>query len=208
MRALLISSLIAGLSFSTVASAQEDTGETVVDEEIVIEGRRNLSRQVEKGFTAFREGRFEEAETYFYRVRAGYQLQASQTFEQFADLWSFANLTGATSVYTTTSDYEVRRALAIVHYMEGMSQRAQGDFMGARRSLKRAISVNPGHFDARADLALIEIERGKAPVTEKHIKRLAKDLNRCDANKVADVCAAINNRLLEVEQAYGRAVSG
>lgn len=211
MRALLISSLIAGLSFSTLASAQENQPEqesTQETEEIIIEGRRNLSRQVEKGFTAFREGRFEEAESYFYRVRAVHQLQASQTFEQFADMWSFANLTGAVSVYTTTEEQDVRRALSIIHYMEGMSQRAQGDAMGARRSFKRAIGINPMHFDARADLTLVEIERGKMPVAQKHIKRMVRDLDRCNAEKIGDICAAINDRLLEVELAYGRAARG
>ncbi len=208
MRVLLISSLVAGLSFSTIASAQEEKAETPVEEEIIVEGRRNLSRQVEKGFAAFRAGEFEKAETYFYRVRAFHQLRASQTFEQFQDMWGFANLTGAANVDTTTQEIHVRKALSIIHYMEGMSQRAQGDAMGARRSFKRAIGVNPTHFDARADLALIEIERGKMPVTEKHIKRLVRDLDRCDADKISDVCAAINDRLLQVEQAYGRAVSG
>lgn len=214
MRSLVIASMFLGFSTvgGVIAQDEIDTDEAVqeraeIAEEIIVEGRANLSQQVKKGFAAFREGRYEEAEKHFYRVRAGYQLRASQTFEAFSDLWTFSNVTGATNVLNTPQEMEARKALSIIHYMEGMSRRAQGDAMGARLSFKRAIGVNPTHFDARADLVLIELERGKPKLTEKHIKRLAKDFKKCDADKSADVCSAINDRLLQVEQAYGQAVS-
>lgn len=195
-------------SLSSFAQEPTETDGIEVEEEIVVQGRKNLSRQVKRGFEAFHAGEFDKAESYFYRVRAGYQLQASVTFQEFADMWNFANLTGATSVYTSTEDHEVRRALSIIFYMEGMSQRAQGDIMAARRSLKRAYKINPTHFDARADYALIEIERGKLQNAKKQVLRLAKELTECDSDKDPQACEGMEERLWQVESAYGRAVAG
>lgn len=199
---------VLAVSMGSAALEPAETDRIEVEEEIVVQGRKNLSRQVKRGFEAFRAGNFEQAESYFYRVRAGYQLQASVTFQEFADMWNFANLTGATSVYTTTADQEVRKALSIIHYMEGMSQRAQGDLTAARRSFKRAYKMNGKHFDARADYALAEIELGRPHIAAKHVKRLAKELSECSALAITDTCADIKERLWQVEAAYGQAVAG
>ena len=210
MRSILAASLALGLFTSTVTVAQqvEAQSSTPVDEEIVIQGRRNLSRHIKKGFAAFRDGDFRQAESYFYRVRAGHQLLASLTFQTLSDAWSVNGFTGARGVYSTNNDREVRGALAIIHYMEGMSQRAQGENMSARLSFKRALERNAKHFDARADLALIEIENGKPEASVKHIKRLAKELKSCEDADRSDICPAIRERLMQVEIAYGDAVSG
>lgn len=207
MRLMSILSLVVASMFAPISPLVADddgASRALAAEEIVIEGRRNLSRQIKNGFAAFRAGDFKKAESYFYRVRAGYQLQASITFQEFGDMWNFSNLTGGVGVYTTTADQEVRRALSIIQYMEGMSQRAQGELASARRSFKRAIKLNPGHFDARADLSLVEIERGERDNAEKHIRRLAKDLGRCP-QRAAETCDAIRDRLWQVEAAYGAA---
>lgn len=203
-------SLLIGLyaaPFMATAADEGATGRALAEEEIVIEARRNLSRQIKRGFAAFRAGEFKKAESYFYRVRAGHQLNASITFQEFNDMWSINSVTGAREVYTSHGDAEVRKALAIIHYMEGMSQLGQGETMSARLSFKRAVQMNPRHFDARADLALIEIDRGKALKIEKHIKRLAKDLSKCDTERTAETCAALQERLWQVEAAYGRALN-
>ncbi len=208
MRLLLAASFAAGLIVTPATLADEKaTAETPVDEEIVVQGRRNLSRHIKKGFAAFHDGDFKKAESYFYRVRANHQLRASVTFQIISDLWSVQSLTGAHDVYSTNSDRETKKALAIIHYMEGMSQRAQGENMSARLSFKRALERNPRHFDARADLALVEIENGKPDASVKHIKRLVRDLNKCRDAGQSDVCSAIGERLAQVEQAYGFAVS-
>lgn len=187
---------------------QEAEPEAVeVDEEIVIQGRRNLGPQVKKGFAAFEAGEFKKAESYFYRVRANYQLHASVTFERFADMWGVSALTGARGIHTGTGAAEVRKALAIIFYMEGMSQRAQGELASARRSFGRALEMNPKHFDARADLSLVEIERGKPAAADKHIERLARDFGKCEEPDDLASCTAIKERLLQVELAYGEAVS-
>ncbi len=199
---------VLAVSSGLIAEEQAATDRIEVEEEIVVQGRKNLSRQVKRGFEAFHAGEFEKAESYFYRVRAGYQLQASITFQEFADMWSFANLTGATSVYTTTADQEVKKALSIIHYMEGMSQRAQGDVAAARRSFKRAYKINGHHFDARADYALAEIEMGRPQIAVKHVRRLAKELSKCEAAVNSDTCDAIKERLWQVEAAYGQAIAG
>lgn len=209
MRTLLIASMVLGISAAVPVMAAEGVEEQPIEEEeIIIQGRRNLSRQVKNGFAAFRDGNFEKAESYFYRVRAGYMLQSEGLFAEFSGIGSFGTFSNVGSVYSSTQDHEVRRALAIIMYMEGMSQRGQGRHMSARRSFLNVLRVNPKHFDARADLALIEIERGKAESSVRHIERLARDFGKCDAKRYEDTCPAIQERLLEVEQAYGRAVSG
>lgn len=207
MRTVLAVSLALSLFTSPTLAQQEAETETLVDEEIVIQGRRNLSRHIKKGFAAFQDGDFKRAEDYFYRVRAGHQLLASLTFQTLSDAWSVNGFTGARGVYSTNNDREVRGALAIIHYMEGMSQRAQGENMSARLSFKRALERNAKHFDARADLALVEIENGQPEASVRHIKRLARELEKCETADRSDICPAIRERLLEVEQAYGRAVT-
>lgn len=216
MRFLALACVTSVLSLSSLSLQAQDTAveedaaleRAVVQEEIVIEAKRNLGRQVQKGFAAFRAGDYEKAESYFYRVRARHQLQASITFQAFNDMWNVNMPTGARDVHSAASDREVRKALAIIYYMEGMSQQAQGEDMSARRSFLRAINMNPQHFDARADLSLVEIARGKTSAAEKHILRLAKDVQSCDAVDDAGHCAAVQDRLLQVEMAYGNAVVG
>lgn len=211
MRLLLIASLFCSFAASATSVDPDDSEafvqQALTTEEIVVQGRRNLSRNIKKGFAAFRAREFEQAEKYFFRVRSKYELQALITYEAYADMWSPANLTGAIGITTNNKDWEVRKALSIIHYMEGMSQRAQGNTLAARGSFKRALNMNPTHFDARADLALVEIENGEAERSTKHIKRLAKDLQRCDAAKSADKCGAVKDRLWQVELAYGNALS-
>lgn len=209
MRALLIASMFLGISATVPATQAEQIAERPVEEEeIIIQGRSNLSRQVKKGFAAFQNGEFKEAESYFYQVRASYMMQSQGPFGQFNSLSFFANWPGNRGLYSSAQDNEIRRALSIILYMEGMSQRAQGRFMSARRSFQNVLRINPKHFDARADLALIEIERDKVGSSVEHIERLAKDLSKCDPERYGNVCPGIKERLLQVEDAYGQAVSG
>lgn len=208
MRMFLIVSMILGISAAAPAmSAEEIAEQPIVEEEIIIQGRRNLSRHLKNGFAAFREGNFKKAESYFYRSRVGNAAFASDPDGMLRNL-SYATIYGPDRLFSSTQHHEFRRANSIIYYMEGMSQLAQGRHMSARRSFMNALGTNPKHFDARADLALIEIKRGKFEVSATHIKRLAKDFSKCDAERYAEICPAIGERLLEVEQAYGLAVSG
>lgn len=207
LAAAIMSMAAPSLAIQVNADQDSPSADIEVDEEIVIQGRRNLGHQIKKGFAAFNAGEFEKAETYFYRVRAKYQLNASITFQFMTDTWNLTSVTGARDVHTAATDRDARKGISVVFYMEGMSQKAQGELMAARKSFKRALNMNPSHFDARADLALVDIELGKTDLAAKHLKRLTRDMNKCEPEGFYETCTAIDERLLEVEVAYAQAVA-
>ena len=206
--------LLAGLSLSMPISAQDEQAardDKKPTEEIIVEGDRALPRQVANGFAAFHAGDFEKAADYFNAIRL-------QEFRNKADLFAelirfspdgFYARPSHASVDFRKSDPWRRQAYAILYYMEGMSKRALGESNSASRSFKLALDMNPKHFDARVDYALVQIELGEPKKAEKHIRRLAKDLRKCDPQKDdGQKCLAIRQRLMQVELAYGDAVTG
>lgn len=199
---------------SAPASAQDaekspDT-ETRVDEEIVVEGKTNFGVKLERGFEAFRAGDFETAAAYFKSVRLQEFRNKSDGFAvalQFMQDGRYPRASyGATNF--RKNDIWRRQAYAILYYMEGMSKRGMGEISEASTALLRALDMNPKHFDARADYALVKIELGEPNKAKKHLKRLRKDLRKCDEEKDAAHCMAIQERLQQVEFAYDNAVAG
>lgn len=215
MRMFSIVGLLAGLSFSAFVSAQEaepKQAEPEVDEEIIIEGQPVMPPRVGKGFEAFAAGDFEAAVRYFHGIR---RFEFQRKADNFTDWLNAApnairangRLSGK-HLDIRTSDPWRRQAYAILYYMEGMSKWAQGETEGAAIAFRKALEMNPRHFDARADFALAQIEMGKPKKAEKHIRRLAKDFRKCDVAEDRDTCIAIRQRLGQVEMAYGNAVVG
>lgn len=196
--------LFAPATITNAASLNPDAVETPVTEEIIIQGKANISKRVKRGFAAFKAKDFVAAEKYFKRARNKYNLEASNTFFLISDLWNKSNITGSRSE-STIQDIEVRKAIAIISYMEGMSQLAQGRESSALSSFKRAIKVNPNHFDAHADAALIQIKNGKPTKAEKHLKKLVRVLKNCNGK---EACKGVKERLVHVEQEYGKAITG
>lgn len=200
------------LTFSVPASSQEEAEAAVpeVSAEIVVEAERILNRSLKRGFDAFNAGNFEVARVYFQSVRRDEFRRKGDNFTDWLNGLSPGenNRMSGKHQDIRTSDPWRRQAYAILYYMEGMSELGQGETESASRSFKMALDMNPRHFDARADYALTQISLKKPKKAEKHIKRLAKDLRRCDANDEQTLCVSIKERLLQVEVAYGEAVSG
>lgn len=207
----VIGAFAIALLLSGGAEAQQQPGklEVEVEEEIVVEGGRALTLRLNKGFDAFNAGDFAAAEHYFYSVRRNEFLKKADNFTDFLQSLSPTNggLMSHVTMNLRTSSPWRRQAYAILYYMEGMSQLGQDKTKSANRSFRMALEMNPRHFDARADYALTHISLGKAHKAEKHIRRLAKDLRKCASNEEQDRCTAIKDRLLQVEVAYGKAVS-
>lgn len=204
----IITCIVAALLFApvTLASAislDPQVAKIQVTEEIIVQGKPNISRRVKRGFAAFKARDFAAAEKYFQRARKQYELEAGNTFFFMQDLWNISNVTGARAE-STILDVEVRKAIAIINFMEGMSQLAQGHEGSALYSFKRAIKVNPSHFDAHAEVALIQIKHGKAAKAKKHFKKLVRMFNKC---RDVETCQGVKERLVQVEQVYGRAVT-
>ena len=191
-------------AYVSAVALDEDSVKAPVTEVIIIQGKANISKRVKKGFSAFRAKDFVAAEKYFKSARNKYDLEADNTFFLISDLWNASNVTGARAE-STIQDIEVRKAIAIISYMEGMAQMAQGREISAFHSFKRAIKVNPNHFDAHADLALLQIKRGKPKKAEKHLKKLVRVFENCGGT---DACDDVKERLVHVEQAYGSALTG
>lgn len=205
-------------ALSAPVHSQEEDADAIpevsaeISAEIVVEAERILNRSLKRGFDAFRSGSFEVARAYFQSVRRDEFRRKGDNFTDWLNMAPNAirgngRMSGK-HLAIRTSDPWRQQAYAILYYMEGMSELAQGETASASRSFKMALDMNPRHFDARADYALTQISLEKPKKAEKHIKRLAKDLRKCDANDEQELCASIKQRLQQVEVAYGDAISG
>lgn len=201
---------ISGLVAAQEAEAEQEAPQ--VDEEIVVEGQRKLPPKVGKGFEAFAAGDFKAAVRYFHSIRRD---EFRRKADNFTDWLNMAPNTirgngrmSGKHLDIRTSDPWRRQAYAILYYMEGMSKWAQGETEGAAISFRKALEMNPRHFDARAEFALVQIQLGEPKKAEKHIRRLAKDFRKCDAAEDEELCSVLRERLGQVEIAYGDAVSG
>lgn len=203
---ILASCLMAG---GPALSQDEDTPETQVTEEIVIEGRRTFNRRMKPGFDAFQAGDFKQARIHFRSLRHNEFRVNADAFTNYLEMST--PLTGEMSHITfdaRTSDPYRRQAYAIMYYMEGMSNLGLGKLKDASRAFWQALEMNPSHFDARADYVLTQISLGKRKKAEKNLKRLKKDLEKCDVGDEPETCTAISDRLTQVEDAYARVIIG
>lgn len=201
------------IAFVLPVSAQESELKQAgpeVDEEIIIEGQPVLPPRIGKGFEAFAAGDFEAAVRYFHGVRRQEFQKKADNFTDFLQSLSPGQNTQMSHVTMDIrkSDPWRRQAYAILYYMEGMGQWAQGKTEEAANAFYKALDMNPRHFDARAEYALVQIQLGKPKKAEKHIRRLAKDFRKCNVAEDRETCVAIRERLGQVETAYGDAVSG
>lgn len=201
---IVIALLFSSATFASAISQDTHVAKALTTEEIIVQGKPNISKRIKRGFAAFKARDFAASEKYFKRARKLYELEADNTFFFLSDMWNTNNITGARAE-SNILDVELRKALAIINYMEGMSQLAQGREESARYSFKRAIKLNPNHFDAHADVALIEIKRGKPKKAVKHIKKLVRVFKKCEGEAA---CDGVQERLIHVEQMYGNAVAG
>lgn len=214
MRRLILALIATGLATSSsVLIAKSEvpapSNDVAVDEEIIVEGKRALVPRLRRGFEAFDAGEFKVAEQYFRGIRLSEFQRKADNFTDWLNMLSPGENTRMSGKHLDirSSDPWRRQAYAILYYMEGMAQLAQGETKSARITLKKAIRMDPRHFDARADYALLLIQGSEPKKAEKHIERLDKLFRKC-RDVPEGTCAAIEQRLWQVEVAYGKALSG
>ena len=187
----------------TGVQAPEKRMETLFDEEIIVDGPLHMSKRIGKGFAAFRAGDYAAAEKYFKRVRKFEDFQANYNSDALREFKGNVNM-GSFRVDLRFSDPEELKVMAVLLYMEGLSQAMQGETEWAKASFRKAMRYNPKHFDARADYALLEIETGGLEKAAKHMEKLTDAWLKC-RNVPAGTCEAVGQRLSHVEAAYAQA---
>lgn len=204
---LAVSPAQAGSALSTPqdtgAQAAEKSLETAFDEEITVDGPLHMSQRIGKGFDAFRAGDYAAAEKFFKRVRKFEDFQANYNSDALREFKGNVNM-GSFRVDLRFTDQEELKVMAILLYMEGLSQALQGETGWAKASFRKAMRYNPKHFDARADYALLEIESGGLKKAAKHMEKLTDAWLKC-RNVPAGTCEAVGQRLSHVETAYAQA---
>lgn len=196
------------LAAGPALSQDEDTTETQVTEEIVIEGRRTFNRRMKPGFDAFQAGDFKQARIHFRSLRQSEFLRTADNYTDLVQSMRTSSRMSHVVMDLRTSDPYRREAYAIMYYMEGMSNLGLGKLKGASRAFWQALEMNPRHFDARADYVLTQISLGKLKKAEKQLERLKKDLEKCDVDDEQETCTAIKERLVQVENVYAQVVIG
>lgn len=184
-------------------TAEKRLNTAVFDEEIIVDGPYHMSKRIGKGFAAFEAGDYAAAEKYFRRVRKFEKFQANYNQDALREFKGNFNLSSF-RVDLQTSDLEELKVIAVLHYMEGLSQALQGETEWAKANFRKAMRFNPKHFDARADYALLEIETGGLEKAAKHLEKLTDEWLGCRDNP-AGTCEAVGQRLSHVETAYAQA---
>ncbi len=219
MKTLALIAVIGSLSVLTLSPAHagsaksnlQDSGikaaekrlNSAFDEEIIVDGLLHMSKRIGKGFAAFRAGDYAAVEKYFKRVRKFEDFQANYSSDALREFKGNVNM-GSFRVDLRFADQEELKVMAILLYMEGLSQALQGETDWAKASFRKAMRYNPKHFDARADYALLEIESGELKKAAKHMEKLTDAWLTC-RDKPAGICDAVGQRLSHVETAYAQA---
>ena len=196
---------------SSVNTGYQDTGieaaekrlDTAFDEEIIVDGPLHMSKRIGKGFAAFRAGDYAAAEKHFRRVRNIEKFQANYSNDVLREFVGNTNMSSF-RVDLRFSDQQELEVMAILYYMEGLSQALQGETKWAKASFRKAMRFNPRHFDARADYALLEIETGGLKKAAEHLEKLTDTWLNC-RDVPEGTCEAISQRLSHVETAYAQA---
>ncbi len=148
---------------STSPEAERDS------DEIVVPGVKPPRLWIE-GLEAFRSGRYAEAEQKLHVL----ELRVEFVARGEAGLASFND-------FVFTVDRIPDEGAAIV-YVRGIAQARQGKFAQAAGAMREAMRINSKFFDAYADLALIQMLRGRPDLARRQLKPMAKLISKCDYN--------------------------
>lgn len=188
---------------TSVQATEKRMESAIFDEEIIVDGPLHMSRRIGKGFAAFRAGDYAAAEKHFRRVRNIEKFQANFNNDVLREFVGNTNMSSF-RVDLRSSDQQELEVIAILYYMEGLSQALRGEIKWAKTSFRKAMRYNPRHFDARADYALLEIETGGLKKAAKHLEKLTDTWLGC-RDVPAGTCEAVGQRLSHVEAAYAQA---
>ncbi len=194
-----------GLQEAAVQAAEKRLNTGVFDEEIIVDGPLHMSKRIGKGFAAFSAGDYATAEKQFRRVRKLEKFQANYNTDVLRQFKGVSNM-GSVRVDLRFSDQKELEVIAVLYYMEGLSQALQGEIKWAKANFRKAMRFNPKHFDARADYALLEIETGGFDKAAKHLNKLTDAWLGC-RDVPAGTCTAIGQRLSHVETAFSQAAA-
>jgi tetratricopeptide (TPR) repeat protein len=140
-------------------------------DEIVVPGVKPPRLWIE-GLEAFRSGRYAEAEEKLHTLEL--RVETESRFE--------ALLIGDyVSDFIFTVDRIPDEGAAIV-YVRGIAQARQGKLDLALGAMRETMRIDSKFFDAYADLALIQVLRGRPDLARRQLKPMAKLISKCDYN--------------------------
>ncbi len=180
-------------------------------EEIVITGKRSrdgLLGRLDDGFAAFKSGDYAKAEYHFQflssleetHIRSQNFFLTTLVSDRARNSGSDGGISGVQSGFngarlaethgigTTKKDLKpakVRITRAHLIYMQGISEARQEKYKEALISLRRTLKVDPNHYDARVDIALLQAMKGDIRAARKNLLRLAEIVEYCDRKGIA-----------------------
>ncbi len=158
---------------STSPEAERDS------DEIVVPGVKPPRLWLE-GLEAFKAGRYAEAEEKLYTLEQRVELGARSEALLLEELTVQAE-SGKRQNFILTVDQIPDEGAAIV-YVRGIAQARQGKLDLAAGAMRETMRIDSKFFDAYADLALIQVLRGRPDLARRQLKPMAKLISKCVYN--------------------------
>ncbi len=172
--ALMFALLVAAQAAPETGAAQPPSAQASQDEDIVIPAKKQGRLWLE-GLEAFKAGRYAEAEAKLYTLEQRVETVARSEAQLLEEL------TRESHNFIFTVDRIPDDGAAIV-YVRGIAQARQGKLDLAAGAMRETMRINSKFFDAYADLALIQMLRGRPDLAQRQLKPMAKLISKCVYN--------------------------
>jgi tetratricopeptide (TPR) repeat protein len=176
---LMFALLVAAQAPPETVAAEPPSAQASQDEDIVIPAKKQGRLWLE-GLEAFKAGRYAEAEAKLYTLEQRVELGARSEALLLEEL-TVQPQSGKRQNFILTVDQIPDEGAAIV-YVRGIAQARQGKLAQAAGAMRETMRIDSKFFDAYADLALIQVLRGRPDLARRQLKPMAKLISKCDYN--------------------------